>query len=397
MTLTDATRTVDSLKSAADRAMMGGDPRAAIPWFQQAVALAPDRLDMWIGLAACHRVLGDPMASLTALEGALTADPRCFPALLMKGSVLESIDQKIPAAMTYGNAILFTPPDSEMSEPTRRAVARAREVHGRYTDDLVAAMRSEAGLVGGPARSSDARRLETFIEAMAGRRKVYHSEPVKFHYPALPSIEFWDREEFPWLEALEARTDDIRREALAVWSEGNPELVPYVDYPDSLPLDQWAELNRSLEWSVYHLVKDGEPVAAHAAACPATMEALSLLGQPHVPRRSPVALYSILRPHTRIPPHNGVTNTRLLVHLPLIIPENCAFRVGGETRPWREGEAWVFDDSIEHEAWNGSDKPRAIMICDVWNPRVPPAEREMICRLMAALDRFNGDIPSGEF
>ena len=89
-------------------------------------------------------------------------------------------------------------------------------------------------------------------------------------------------------------------------------------------------------------------------------------------------LFSILDAGTVIPPHTGVTNTRLTVHLPLIIPPNCAFRVGSETREWIPGKAWVFDDTIEHEAWNRSDMPRAVLIFDIWNPYLSEAERDLI-------------------
>ena len=81
--------------------------------------------------------------------------------------------------------------------------------------------------------------------------------------------------------------------------------------------------------------------------------------------------------------------SRLVLHLPLIVPEDCGFRVGGETRSWREGEAWIFDDTINHEAWNDSDKPRAILICDVWNPYLSVAEREGMRLAIEALGRFN--------
>jgi aspartyl/asparaginyl beta-hydroxylase (cupin superfamily) len=163
-----------------------------------------------------------------------------------------------------------------------------------------------------------------------------------------------------------------------------------------LPLDQWAELNNSLKWSAFHLFEDGAPLADHTAQCPATMAALGLLDQPSVPGRSPTALFSILRPHTHIPPHSGLSNTRLMVHLPLIVPAGCALRVGGERRTWREGEAWVFDDTIEHEAWNDSDLPRAVLICDVWSPRLSAEERELVVRLTTALDLYNGGVPGGE-
>jgi aspartyl/asparaginyl beta-hydroxylase (cupin superfamily) len=107
-------------------------------------------------------------------------------------------------------------------------------------------------------------------------------------------------------------------------------------------------------------------------------------------------MFSVLQPRTRIPPHTGVANTRLVVHLPLIVPEGCGFRVGSETRAWREGEAWVFDDTIEHEAWNDSDRPRTILICDVWNPRLSGAERDAITSVMNAMDRFSGTAPAAD-
>jgi aspartyl/asparaginyl beta-hydroxylase (cupin superfamily) len=104
-------------------------------------------------------------------------------------------------------------------------------------------------------------------------------------------------------------------------------------------------------------------------------------------------MFSALQPGTRIPPHTGVANTRLVVHLPLIVPEGCGFRVGNETRHWREGQAWVFDDTIEHEAWNDSAEPRVIFICDVWNPRLSEFECQLIAEMMMAMDKFNGFVP----
>jgi aspartate beta-hydroxylase len=94
----------------------------------------------------------------------------------------------------------------------------------------------------------------------------------------------------------------------------------------------------------------------------------------------------MLQAGKHIPPHTGVTNSRSVVHLPLIVPPGCAFRVGGETREWREGEAFVFDDTIEHEAWNPSDQDRAVLILDCWNPYLSEHEREMICRLFTITD-----------
>ena len=135
------------------------------------------------------------------------------------------------------------------------------------------------------------------------------------------------------------------------------------------------------------------PANGNADRCPATMAALALAPQPSVIRRSPAAMFSVLQPGTRIPPHTGVSNTRLVVHLPLILPPDCRFRVGNETRAWREREAWVFDDTIEHEAWNDSDQSRTILIFDIWSPLLSEVERELVARVTAAADAFNGADP----
>ena len=94
----------------------------------------------------------------------------------------------------------------------------------------------------------------------------------------------------------------------------------------------------------------------------------------------------MLRPRTHIPPHTGATNIRVTIHLPLIVPENCEFRVGNDHRPWVEGEAFAFDDTIEHEATNGSDALRAVLIIDTWNPYLTALERDLLRDYVAALD-----------
>jgi len=135
-------------------------------------------------------------------------------------------------------------------------------------------------------------------------------------------------------------------------------------------------------------------VSENMARCPKTMAALEAWPKCDLPGSGPSAVFSLLDAKSRIPPHTGVNNTRLIVHLPLIVPEGCGFRVGGETREWEPGKAFVFDDTIEHEAWNDSDVPRAVMIFDIWNPLVTLAEREMVKALTAGVADFYGELPS---
>ena len=391
----DETMSVAALSAAADRAVAGGAVAEARLLLEQAARLSPGDLSLFMNLAACCRALGDLPAALGAVDAALAIDPRRFVALLMKASLLEKMGAPHDAGAAYGIALTQVPPVDQLPPQLRAPTQRAREILAHYEAALGRALKDGLGdLSVGSAPA--ARRLDAFIDYLAGKRRVYHQEPVQFHYPGLPELEFHDREDFPWIEAFEAKTPAIQAELAAVLREDAAGLEPYVNYPPNVPVDQWAELNRSPRWSGYHLLLGGERVEEHCRRCPKTMDAIAMLPQPHVASRSPAAMFSVLQPRTRIPPHHGIANTRLVLHLPLILPEGCGFRVGNQTRQWKVGEAWVFDDTIEHEAWNDSDQPRTILICDLWNPRLDDEERTMIARVMAAMDEFSGAKPGGD-
>ncbi len=150
---------------------------------------------------------------------------------------------------------------------------------------------------------------------------------------------------------------------------------PYVDMEAGIPANKWSPLDKSLDWSAYFLWENGVRNDANAASCPGTAALLERLPLLDIPKRGPTAMFSILKPGAIIPPHTGTTNIRAVVHLPLVVPPDCGFRVGAETRSWREGVAWGFDDTIEHEAWNKSDQTRAILIVDAWNPYLTEDEK----------------------
>jgi aspartate beta-hydroxylase len=210
--------------------------------------------------------------------------------------------------------------------------------------------------------------------------------------PRLPALPFFDRELLPWLAELEAAAADIRAELQALLERDTAEFVPYIDLPATQPKDQWAGLDHSLDWSAFFLWRHGERIDRNCEICPRTAAMLDLLPLAHIPRRSPNAFFSVLLPGTRIPPHTGVSNTRSVVHLALLVPPGCGFRVGGERREWTEGQAWVFDDTIEHEAWNESAARRAVLIFDVWNPLLARNECDDLCGVIEALDAHYGRV-----
>lgn len=362
---------------------------AAEALLREAIAADALYLPAYLNLAGVHRARAQLAAALAVLEQVLKIDPRHFLALLMKGTLLDRPGQEKPAALAYGVALSQAPPDVQLDPATRQALLRARQLNQSYVSELNAFIRQKLDAATAPVSSPEAVRISLFIDAVLGRRKIYRQEPTDYHYPGLPAIEFHEREAFDWLPGFEAATGAIQQE-LAQVMRSDEGMTPYISYPDNVPLDQWADLNHSLRWSAFHFFHFGRPYPDNCARCPQTMAALSALPQPQVGGRMPAAMFSVLKPRTRIPPHTGVANIRLVVHLPLIVPEGCGFRVGNQTRPWRVGEAFVFDDTIEHEAWNDSDEVRVVLIADLWNPRLSAVEQALIAQMMTAMDEFNG-------
>lgn len=357
--------------------MQRGDPARARELFERATRADPRHPSLWSNLAVSLRALNAP-EEFDAIEKALALEPRHLASLLQKGAYIEQRGDIRSAARIYRNALATIRSGETPPETVGEVLRRAREVVAQDDAALAGAIEEQLASIRARHGGGSFRRVDRCVELLTGARNRFTSQPTFMYFPEVPDIEFFDREAFPWLDALEAATDAIRAELLQVLIADREGLEPYVAYPEGVPLDQWKELNKSRRWSAYFLCNQGVPQPAHMARCPRTVETLKKVPQVEVARRAPTAYFSILEPGTRIPPHTGVTNTRATVHLPLIVPEKCGFRVGSRTREWIPGKAWVFDDTIEHEAWNLSDSPRAILIFDVWNPFLNQAERDMV-------------------
>jgi len=380
----DQTNPAPALEAEADRAAGRGDAAAARKLLEQATRADPERSELWLKLAAMCRALGDLPAALAAVSGALRIEPLGFMPLLLKASLLERLGKEEEAGEIYGYALAQAPDD--IPPHLASMAAHASERHEAHVAASAARLASAATAVEEGLSEAERRRVARFRTNVLRKTRPYHSEPTHFHYPGLREREFHDRDAFAWLDALEAAAAAITEDFERVTAAEHAQLVPYIQYTDDQPLRQWAALNRDRAWSAIHLVQNGVTIDANARHCPATMALLDGLDQPDIPRRGPNAMFSLLAPGTHIPPHTGVANTRLVCHLPLIVPPGCWFRVGDERREWEVGKAWVFDDTIEHEAANPSDTLRVLLIVDTWHPDLSPGERAAVRAVMAATD-----------
>ncbi|HYU96721.1 MAG TPA: aspartyl/asparaginyl beta-hydroxylase domain-containing protein [Sphingomicrobium sp.] len=361
--------------------LRSGDAAAAAEHFNQACRADPAAAELWINLATAYRLLGDDERERSALEQTLAIDRRDLMALIRLAQLHERLAEEGPATNRWSDVLALASAIDQPAPELTALLAQARAYVERQRHQLAGLLDAalEPGLAGAAER--DRRRVRAAADVMLGRRPVYANDCHGLHYPFLPADEFFDRGQFAWFDALEAATGTIRAELQAILAGRDPGLAPYVEQPSGVPENKWTPLDRSLDWGALHLWRDGERNEEACARAPQTAALVETLPLCRIPGRAPAVFFSILKAGAHIPPHTGVTNVRAIVHLPLIVPDGCTFRVGGETRAWVEGEAFAFDDTIEHEARNPTDRDRAVLILDTWNPHLSEAERRMICTL----------------
>lgn len=386
---TEAPRHPLVTNEAALRMLNAGNAAGALALFEQVVAHEPNDPVLWFNYAAALRRLDRLDESLEAIERLLVLDPNNLSALIEKGELLEQLCKPRQAAMSFHNALRTVPPGFKPPPWMEAKLAHAREAVDANNRALETYIGEGLGHIRARHADEPLGRFDQCIDIMLQKRRIYRQQPTFMYFPELPAIEFYDRSLFPWLDRIEAAADDIRGELLAAMSDDEGGLEPYVRL-DSNPMEEWRELNKSRRWSMYALWREGKAYPEHIARCPKTVAALDDCPRWYIPGNGPTAIFSILDAKTHIPPHTGPVNTRLVCHLPLIVPPGCLFRVGGQEREWQPGKAFVFDDSINHEAWNNSDVPRAVLIFDIWSPHLSTAERELARALTVRIGEFYG-------
>lgn len=385
--------TAGEANSYGMRALNEGAFDAAIAYFERAAALDPEAGPLWRNLATAHRNKGDAEGERAALEQALDCDRTDFMAWLRKAELHERLGETTPAMTAWSGvlqmAVQFDPLPEGLAPVLDHAQRYVAEQGARISDHI----ESRLGADIDDCDETSRRRLRAFAAVAAGKRRIYHNECLGLNYPFLPADEFFDNHHFPWFAAIGGQTDAIRAELVGLIENGAEAMRPYVRMEKGTPDNKWSGLDHNLDWTACFLWEYGQPNLPVLERCPATRAAIEMVPRADIPGRAPNVFFSILRPHAHIPPHTGVSNTRAIIHLPLIVPEGCGFRVGGETRQWVEGQAFAFDDTIEHEAWNNSDQLRAVLIFDVWNPHLSKEEQDMIARFYAETDTAGLDGP----
>jgi aspartate beta-hydroxylase len=353
-----------------------------------------DAQALW-NLGSSYLALGKFEEAHQALARAVELAPKAFMVRLHYAHALERLGREHAALRQYFGAITQAQSqnrwlsDETTAPPLRQLVkhAMAFTYDGRKQvfELLLAPLRARYG-------DEALRRVADCLRIYLGELPANYPDPrqlPKFlFFPGLPPTTWFARELFPWYEALEANVAAIGQELAAVMASQQG-LEPFLKFHKPEDVQGYLGGVDKPVWDAYFFYRHGERYDQHHRDCPRTSAALAAVPLCHIREHAPEVCFSVLTPGTHILKHRGVTNTRLVTHLPLIVPDNCAISVGGEERVWHAGECFTFDDTFEHEAWNRGDSTRVVMLLDVWNPHLTEAERDAVTVLVEGIGDFN--------
>ena len=380
----------------ASLAFQAGRFQEATDALAKCVELSPLQADFAFRLGLAAEKAGNGQLALQAYLRAFRLSPRDARLALFAGAALEDAGRFEDAAVVFslGDDLAANmrklhrdqQADPDLRQRSAKADRRIREHYTQLHHDSV----DEASrLLSAEGHAPHLDRVRNAIWPQTHLGSFDYRTPLQapdiFYMPDLPASPTVARERLPWAAAVEACTEIVRREYEEATRAGAP-MAPYVHAQTASPV--WRELRGNMDWSSLHLYSRAEETPV-AKLFPQTLRALEAADIVRVGNGKPIEMFfSRLAPGTHIPPHCGAANNRLTVHLPLIVPPNCAIRVANEVLGWRVGELLAFDDSFEHEAWNRSDSERVVLIFEAHHPDLRPEERRAIEHIFMARERW---------
>lgn len=368
----------------------------AIALLERARRIAPDDAETLKNLGQAYRRAGLLDAAVAALQDAVARAPDYFLARFHLAAALQQLQRDAEALPAYFRALrdaqqrgewlseASTPPG--LRQPVLAAMRYVDEQRHALFDGAIAPLRAQFG-------ASELRRVEHALDIYLGEQPAQYPDPAQrplfLFFPGIASQAYYERSRFPWLESLEAQTAAIRLELINLLAAEHG-FEPFLRFDSTERVEHYLRGREGQSaWTGFFFYRHGERRDDNCARCPVTTAVLDSLPLVRIRDHAPEVLFSLLTPGAHILPHRGVTNTRLVTHLPLIVPEHCALRVGGIEHRWQEGRCVVFDDTYEHEAWNRSERTRVVLILDTWHPDLSAAERAALSALIGVIGDFN--------
>jgi aspartate beta-hydroxylase len=385
---------IEALNVVAMAALRGGQAARALQLLEHAAQVDPAHAVTRNHLGSAREAVGDLPGARAAYQEAVRLRPQLHIARLHLAFALEQLGEPQRAAWQYARAIkdaqqegrwlnaASTPPGLRFL--VERAVHNVRAERRNLLSNLIEPL---AQRFGSDSLGRVERCLRVYLKEELPIYPDPRQQPTFLYFPDLPPAAYLDLSLFPWIEDLESRTPEILRElhSLLPSAQGRERVFT----TEELERQNLRGLDVAPSWNGYYFYRHGERRDENATRCPQTSAALEALPLARVRGHAPEVLFSVFTPGTHLTAHRGVTNTRLVAHLPLLVPEDCALRVGGEIHHWQEGRVVVFDDTYEHEAWNRSSRTRVVLIFDLWHPLLSEVERVAVAALVEGIGDYD--------
>lgn len=372
----------EAFNAARQILAQGGASQTAITLLQQAVAQDATNQKYSNALASLLFKEQDFLGACTVLENLLQKNKDAPNVWLLLGEIREATQQPGAVAAFYQAITRAQFSGHWLSESTTPPMLLNRVIHainrlrsGRR--ELFLGSYDAVRIAQGP---SAVKRLDTAVLSYLKEIEILPPNPSQkprfFYFPGLPPGPYHDPFLQPWAKTLADSFEDIRREAISM-SADRDNFRGFIDFKPGDNPDKFLSGNTQKSWDAFFFYRHGQRFDGNHVLSPKTSKILESIELCRIDRQAPEICFSLLTAGTTILPHYGVTNTRLVMHLPLVVPNDCALNVINEgEHHWREGELMLFDDTYQHEAWNRSNKDRLILLMDCWNPHLTEAEKE---------------------
>lgn len=385
---------VEARTFLARLAMQAGKPQQAFEHLQIATRANPGNAALWRSLALTHSALEQWPQAQSAFEQCLQLSPKMHAARLHLGKALERQGKQSEAVKTYLAVLSQAQRDGlwldESTTPPwlLNDVRHASDLANRGRMELYENLMQPLILRFG---KDDLQRVDLCVKGVLGFEQLVSGnskqKPTFMYFPGLPETPVFNGGLFPWFEQLENSFEAIRDEAENILSQKNA-LSPFLSLSEADKASDYLGGDKP-RWDAYFFYRHGEKLFEHHHACLQTSTALESLPLVRINEHAPEICFSMLTAGTHILPHYGTSNIRSVVHLPLIVPENCALKVHDQLVAGKAGECFAFDDTFLHEAWNRSSDSRTILLMDTWNPHLTNVERQCMAELVKTIGDFN--------
>lgn len=375
-------------------AMQRRDAARALHFLRGAAAAYPEHASLATDLAFAHLALGQPQQAMAALETAVAAVPGHVEAWLLLGEIRDNEGDSLGALKAWFQAVTraqrsgrwhgqdTTP--AHLLEAVIHAITTVRDGRRTLLFSSFDEVRAQVG-------ASELRRVERALTGYLGDWDATPPHPSQrpnfLYFPDLPETPYMSPELHPWSSRLRDAFPVIRDDALRTLAEDESTFRDFVQLKDkSRMTDFVGGTGPAPAWEALFFYRRGKRHDDNHLRCPGTSAVLESIDLCRIADQTPEICFSRLKPGSHILRHFGVSNTRAVMHLPLVVPPDCALNlVGVGEHHWREGELVLFDDTYDHEAWNRSDRDRVILLMDCWNPHLTQAERLAVTKLVETI------------